>query len=204
MSLLEVEEADVPGLLLIRTQRHRDDRGWFSRTYCAAEYASAGIEHRLVQENQSRSRRRTIRGLHVRADLTEAKFVRVTRGAAFDVVVDLRPASPTYLAWRSFVLRDDEPLHLRIPPGCAHGFQALSAWVDVYYGVDVAYDPSLDVTLAWNDPDLALPWPLADPVLSDRDRAAPALATLRPRLAEWFGAYRPGLRNAPQTEELLR
>ncbi len=203
MSLLEIEDTGIAGLRLIHTRRHLDERGWFSRTYCSAELASAGIACPPVQENCSRSRRRTIRGLHVRADLSEAKFVRVTRGALFDVVVDLRPASPTYLGWRSFALRDSVPVHLLVPPGCAHGFQVTSAWADVHYAVDAYYRPDLDVTMAWNDPELAIPWPLPRPVLSDRDLSAPTLADLRPRLAEWFAGYRPDAATTP-TEERRR
>jgi dTDP-4-dehydrorhamnose 3,5-epimerase len=197
VSLIEVSETDIPGLMVLRTWRQRDERGWFSRTYCAAELATVGFVHPPVQENQSVSRRGTVRGLHVRAELREAKFVRVTRGRLFDVVVDLRPASPTFLEWRSFVLTNTDSEHLLVPPGCAHGFQALSAWVDVHYAVDAPYAPDLDVTVAWNDPLLAIPWPLSNPVLSSRDRSAPLVDEVRHRLPEWFGAYRPDERTPP-------
>ncbi|GHE01647.1 dTDP-4-dehydrorhamnose 3,5-epimerase [Streptomyces alanosinicus] len=186
-----VTATDIDGLLLITPRPRRDDRGWFSRTYCAVDYAALGLDHPLVQENQSRSRRGVIRGLHVRADLDEAKFVRVVRGSLFDVVVDLRPRSRTFLQVRTFELNDEDPRHLRVPPGCAHGFQALSAEVDVLYGVDVPYNPVKDVTLAWNDPLLGIRWPLPGPILSERDREAPSVSALRPRFDDWFGGYGP-------------
>ena len=101
-----------------------------------------------------------IRGLHVRRGDGEAKLVRCSYGAIFDVVVDLRPASPTYRNWESFELRDDEQVTLYVPAGCAHGFQALSDPADVSYQIDRAHDPSEDVSIAFDDPELAIPWPL--------------------------------------------
>jgi dTDP-4-dehydrorhamnose 3,5-epimerase len=159
------------------------------RSFAAAEYADAGMDHAaMVEENHSRSRRGVLRGLHTRAELREAKLIRVAHGQVFDVVADLRPGSPTFLQWRGFVLDDVAHLQLRIPAGCAHGFQALSEVADVCYKVDAAYDPALDVTIAWDDPELAVAWPLADPVLSDRDRRAPRLAAVRGQLGNWFGS----------------
>lgn len=188
MSRFEILEQDVPGLLVIRPQLRHDDRGWFMRSYSVAEFGAAGIDHAaLVEENHSRSRRGVLRGLHTRAELREAKLVRVPRGRVFDVVVDLRPASPTFGRWRSFVLDDEEHLQVRIPPGCAHGFQVLSDEADVCYKVDAPYDAARDVTIAWNDPELAVAWPLDDPILSERDRRAPKLAEVRDRLTGWYG-----------------
>jgi dTDP-4-dehydrorhamnose 3,5-epimerase len=159
------------------------------RSYAVAEFAAAGIDHAaLIEENHSRSHRGVLRGLHTRSELREAKLVRVAHGRVFDVVVDLRPDSPTFLRWRSFVLDDEEHLQVRIPAGCAHGFQVLSDEADVCYKVDAAYDPDHDVTVAWNDPDIGVAWPLPEPILSDRDRQAPTLAELRGQLAGWFGA----------------
>jgi dTDP-4-dehydrorhamnose 3,5-epimerase len=189
MSQFQVGHTDVPGLLTIRPHPVADARGWFMRTFSAQEYAAEGIHQAaLVQENQSRSRNRVLRGLHTRAELSEAKLVRVARGRVFDVTVDLRPASPTFLQWRGFVLDDEEHLQVRIPAGCAHGFQVLSDTADVCYKVDAPYDPALDVTIAWNDPELAVRWPLDNPVLSDRDRAAPPLSAVREYLPKWFGS----------------
>ncbi len=188
MSQFHISRTDVPGLLTIRPHPVVDDRGWFMRSFSADEYATAGIHQAaLVQENHSRSRHGVLRGLHTRAEPSEAKLVRVARGRIFDVAVDLRPGSPTFLQWRGFVLDDEEHLQVRIPAGCAHGFQVLSDTADVCYKVDASYDPSLDITIAWNDPELAITWPLGNPVLSERDRKAPPLSAVRDLLPEWFG-----------------
>lgn len=134
-----------------------------------------------------RSRRGVVRGLHMRSELSEAKLVRCSRGKVFDVVVDLRPWSPTFLRWESFDLDDERHLQVYIPPGCAHGMQALSEVTDVSYRVDASYDPQLEAALAWNDPEIAIDWPLEDSTMSERDQAAPTLEQIRPRLAEWYG-----------------
>lgn len=189
---MQTQETSLYGVRLIEPAAILDDRGWFLRVFSADSYGEAGIDHTtLVQENQSRSRQRTIRGLHTRSTLSEAKLVRCAHGEIFDVVVDLRPWSPTFLRWERFVLDDRRHRQVYIPPGCAHGFQALSRQADVCYRVDAYYDPSLDVAVAWNDPELAIPWPLPEPILSERDRDAPPLREVRPRLEDWFGSRPP-------------
>jgi dTDP-4-dehydrorhamnose 3,5-epimerase len=188
MSQFQITATDIPGLLTIRPCPIPDHRGWFMRSFSAEEYAAAGIQlSALVQENHSRSRHRVLRGLHTRAELSEAKLVRTVRGSVFDVAVDLRPGSPAFLQWRGFVLDDVEHLQVRIPAGCAHGFQVLSDAADVTYKVDAVYDRELDVAIAWNDPELGIDWPLSDPVLSERDRGAPRLSDVREFLPKWFG-----------------
>ena len=137
----------------------------------------AGIDPAaFVQDSLSRSARGVVRGLHVRRGDGEAKLVRCSYGAIYDVVVDLRPASPTYLNWESFELRDDEQVTLYVPAGCAHGFQALTDPADVSYKIDCAHDPAEDVSIAFDDPQLAIPWPLPATARSQRDRLAPLLA----------------------------
>jgi dTDP-4-dehydrorhamnose 3,5-epimerase len=121
--------------------------------------------------------------LHVRRGNGEAKLVRCSSGAIFDVIVDLRPASPTYHNWESFELRDDEQVTLYVPAGCAHGFQALTQPADVSYQIDRVHDPSEDVSIAFDDPELAIPWPLSVTVRSQRDRQAPPLAAATRLLA---------------------
>jgi dTDP-4-dehydrorhamnose 3,5-epimerase len=188
MSQFHIAETDVPGLLTIRPHPIADDRGWFMRSFSAQEYATAGIHHSaLVQENHSHSRHGVLRGMHTRSELSEAKLVRAARGRVFDVIVDLRPGSPTFLQWRSFLLDDEDHLQILVPAGCAHGFQVLSDMADVCYKVDAPYDQSLDVTIAWNDPALGITWPIGNPVLSERDRNAPPLSAVREYLPEWFG-----------------
>jgi dTDP-4-dehydrorhamnose 3,5-epimerase len=194
MSQFEMEETGIAGLLAIRSRRVIDERGWFLRSFDADQFAAAGIHQAdLVQENHSRSRRGVVRGLHGRAEPREAKLVRVARGAVYDVVVDLRPDSPSFLRWCGLRLDDSEHLQLRVPAGCAHGFQVLSGLADVCYKVDARYDPALDITLAWDDPQLAIAWPLPDEaVLSERDRAAPRLADIRDQLPAWYGPHHAG------------
>ena len=139
---------------------------------------SAGIDPAAFsQDSLSRSRRGVVRGMHVRRGAGEAKLVRCSYGAIFDVVVDLRPGSPTYRNWESFELRDDEQVSLYVPADCAHGFQALTDPADVSYRIDRPHDPPEDVSIAFDDPDLAIPWPLPVTLMSRRDQAAPSLAT---------------------------
>ena len=166
------------GALLLRPSPHVDDRGFFCRTFDADVLRAAGIDPgAFVQHSLSRSVRGVVRGLHVRRGHGEAKLVRCSYGAIFDVVVDLRPASPTYRNWESFELRDDEQLTLYVPAGCAHGFQALTDTADVSYLIDRAHDASEDVSIAFDDPGLAIPWPLPVTIISGRDREAPSLDT---------------------------
>ena len=187
-------ETSIPGVTLFEIRpKQVDERGFFLRVFDAELYAAAGVDHtRLVQENQSRSVRRTIRGLHTRSNLTESKLVRCARGEIFDVVVDLRSWSPSFLTWESFTLSDENFAQLWIPPGCAHGFQALTDVVDVCYRVDSAYDPDVDVAVSYRDPEIGIAWPLDDPIVSPRDAAAPSLAALRPHFETWYGTKPPG------------
>ncbi len=174
----------IAGALLLRPTPHVDQRGFFCRTFDADVMAAAGIDPAgFVQDSLSRSAAGVVRGLHVRRGDGEAKLVRCSYGAVFDVIVDLRPASPTYRNWASFELRDDEQVSLYVPAGCAHGFQALTDPADVSYRIDRAHDPSQDVSIAFNDPELAIPWPLPVTIMSQRDRDAPSLAAASGMLA---------------------
>jgi dTDP-4-dehydrorhamnose 3,5-epimerase len=167
----------ITGALLFRPTPYVDQRGFFSRTFDADVMRAVGIDPAaFVQDSLSRSAYGVIRGLHVRRGDGEAKLVRCSYGAVFDVIVDLRPASPTYRNWESFELRDDEQVSLYVPAGCAHGFQARTDPADVSYRIDRAHDPAEDVSIAFDDPELGIPWPLPAAIMSDRDRAAPSLA----------------------------
>jgi dTDP-4-dehydrorhamnose 3,5-epimerase len=168
----------IAGALLFRPTPYVDERGFFSRTFDADVIRAAGIDPAaFAQDSLSRSRRGVVRGLHVRGGEGEAKLVRCSYGAIFDVIVDLRPASPTYHNWESFELRDGEQVSLYVPVGCAHGFQALTDPADVSYRIDRPHDPSEDVSIAFDDPELAIPWPLPVTFMSQRDQAASSLAT---------------------------
>lgn len=167
----------IDGALLFQPTPHMDERGFFCRTFDADVMCAAGIDPAaFAQDSLSRSVRGVVRGLHVRRGNGEAKLVRCSFGAIFDVVVDLRPTSPTYRNWESFELRDTEQVSLYVPAGCAHGFQALTDPADVSYRIDHAHDPAEDVSIAFDDPELAIPWPLPVTAVSARDRLAPPLA----------------------------
>ena len=167
----------IAGALLFRPVPHADERGFFSRTFDADVVRAAGIDPAsFAQDSLSRSVRGVIRGMHIRRGAGESKLVRCSYGAIFDVVVDLRPGSPTYRAWESFELRDDEQVTLYVPAGCAHGFQALTEPADVSYRIDRPHDPAEDVSIAFDDPELNIPWPLPVTVMSHRDKNAPSLA----------------------------
>ena len=170
----------IDGALLFRPRPHVDERGFFSRTFDAAAAREAGLDPAgFVQDSLSRSARGVVRGLHLRRGEGEAKLVRCSYGAVFDVVLDLRAGSATYGRWASFELRDDEQLSLYVPAGCAHGFQALTGPADVSYRIDRPHDPADDVTIAFGDPELAIPWPLPVTLMSPRDKEAPSLATVQ-------------------------
>jgi dTDP-4-dehydrorhamnose 3,5-epimerase len=174
----------IAGALLLRPQPHVDERGFFSRTFDADIARQAGIDPAgFAQDSLSRSARGVVRGMHIRRGLGEAKLVRCSYGAVFDVIVDLRPGSTTYGNQESFELRGDEQVSLYVPAGCAHGFQALTDPADVSYRIDRPHDPSEDVAIAFDDPELAIPWPLLVTFLSDRDKKALGLAEARALLA---------------------
>jgi dTDP-4-dehydrorhamnose 3,5-epimerase len=174
----------VTGALLFQPTPHVDERGFFSRTFDAEVTRAAGIDPAgFAQDSLSRSVKGVIRGMHLRSGRGESKLVRCSYGAVFDVIVDLRPASPTYGNWESFELRDDEQVSLYVPAGCAHGFQALTDPADVSYRIDRPHDPAEDISINFNDPDLAIPWPLPVTVMSPRDLAALPLATALKQLS---------------------
>ncbi len=189
---MEVRETTLHGVLVFEPRPVADHRGFFTRTLSADVLARAGIDHtRLVQESQSRSVRRTIRGMHTRRELTEAKLVRCAHGAVLDVVVDVRPWSPTFLRAEGFELDDRAHRQVYLPPGFLHGFQALSETADVVYRMDAFHQPGLDAAVHHADPELGIEWPLADPILSERDATAPPLRDVRPHLVQWYGTEPP-------------
>lgn len=175
----------LPGLVLLEPEVHADERGFFVETYRASDIAAAGIEATFVQENHSRSGRGTIRGLHFSIQPGQAKLIRVARGRILDVAVDIRRGSPTFGQHESFELDDVTHRQVFLPVGIAHGFCVLSDVADVCYRVDAYYDSAAERGVAWDDPALAIPWPVDDPILSARDRSNPRLAELDPALTEW-------------------
>jgi dTDP-4-dehydrorhamnose 3,5-epimerase len=169
---------------------HHDSRGFFTRTFDAAVASRHGIDPAsFAQDSQSRSRRGVVRGMHGRSGQGEAKLVRCAHGAVHDVVVDARPGSPTFGCHEAFRLDDDQFWHLYLPPGLLHGFQALTDDADVCYRIDRPHDPSEDLAVRHDDPDLAITWPLPVSGLSDRDDAAGTWGQVRDALVA--GPRRP-------------
>jgi dTDP-4-dehydrorhamnose 3,5-epimerase len=170
-------ETSLYGLVAIEPDVFGDERGFLLESFSAARWAELGVDETFVQENHSRSAQRgTLRGLHFQTSPGQGKLVRCVRGAIFDVAVDLRRGSPTFGQWEGHVLDDERHRQLWVPVGFAHGFQVLSEVADVAYKLTSLYDPETESEIAWDDPDVGIEWPLADPLLSDRDRTAPKLA----------------------------
>lgn len=175
---LVVEGKLLPGMQVVRKTVHRDGRGFLVELLRAEELRASGIHTPLVQFNHSRSVRGTIRGLHWQRDPVQAKLVTVIRGAVLDVVADVRPDSPTF---GQHVMLPLEPgVSVWVPAGYAHGFAVTSADADVVYGLGAPYAPGEGRGVRWDDPTLAIDWPVRDPVLSDADRTLPTLAALDP------------------------
>lgn len=172
----------LAGTFEVSSPRHRDSRGYFQRWYDAESFARAGLPTQWVQGNESGSARGVVRGLHFqRPPHAETKLVRAVSGAVFDVFVDLRRDSPTYGEWDGVELSAESGNLVLIPRGFAHGFCVVSDAAVVSYLVDNAHAPQAEGGLAWDDPALAISWPLqGPPILSDRDRAWPRLADLEP------------------------
>ncbi|NMI01522.1 dTDP-4-keto-6-deoxy-D-glucose epimerase [Pseudonocardia sp. K10HN5] len=187
---MQVHRTVIDGVLLFAPIPHRDDRGFFSRTFDASVGRDVGIRiEDFVQDSQSRSRRGVVRGLHGRLGRGEAKLVRCSHGAIHDVVVDARPDSPTFGRVATFRLDDEDMRHLYIPAGCLHGFQSLTEHADTCYRIDREHDPGEDVAVRFDDPDLAVRWPLPVTAMSERDAAAGSWAELCGRL----GVPRPAV-----------
>lgn len=171
-----MDTTTIPGMLTLTPEPYRDERGFFSRTFDAKAARQAGLDPgSFVQDSLSRSRKGVVRGMHLRTGRGEGKLVRCSSGVLFDVVLDLRAGSPAYGRWESFTLSGERQNSIFVPPGCAHGFQALTDPADTSYRIDREHDPSENLTIAYDDPELAIPWPLPVTMLSDADREAPAL-----------------------------
>jgi dTDP-4-dehydrorhamnose 3,5-epimerase len=166
----------LDGVVLVEPEVHGDDRGFLVETFSAATWASLGIDGPFVQHNQSRSERGTLRGIHFQTDPGQAKLVRCSRGSIYDVAVDLRRDSPTFGRWEGHDLDDDGHRQLFVPVGFGHGFCVTSDEADVCYLLSSAYDPATESGIAWDDPEVAIEWPVKRPLLSERDRSTPRLA----------------------------
>jgi len=184
----DLVETRIDGLVAIEPTIHGDSRGFLIESFQAARWREFGIDEEFVQENHSRSTQRgTLRGMHFQTAPGQGKLVRCPRGAIFDVAVDLRRGSPTYGEWEGHVLDDERHRQLWVPVGFAHGFQVLSEVADVVYKLTSLYDPETESEVAWDDPDVAVDWPVDDPLLSDRDKSAPWLSEVTESLPFTYG-----------------
>lgn len=177
-------ETSIEGVYVIEPTVFGDERGYFMETYSDAEFAEIGIHNRFVQDNQSKSRKGVLRGLHFQTQNTQAKLVRCIKGELFDVVVDLRPGSETYGKWESVILSEENKKMFMVPRGFAHGFLVLSEEAEFLYKCDDVYNHEAEGGLAWNDPEVAIDWPMkdmnvADLLTSEKDGKWPTLAELR-------------------------
>jgi dTDP-4-dehydrorhamnose 3,5-epimerase len=184
---MKVHQTPLPGVLLIEPFVHEDERGFFLETYRAERYAQHGITAPFVQDNHSRSRQGTLRGMHAQLDPAQGKLVRCIAGEILDVAVDIRAGSPTFGKHFMTPLTATNFRQLWIPPNFAHGFLVISETAEVEYKVTEPYRPQAELTIVWNDPQLAIPWPVLVPTLSGRDAAAPKLADVLERLPRYEG-----------------
>jgi dTDP-4-dehydrorhamnose 3,5-epimerase len=170
-------ETPLPGAYVIELDKHEDERGFFARSWCAREFAAKGLDPHLVQCNVSFNKLKgTLRGLHYQIPPhAEAKLVRCTKGSLFDVIVDLRKASPTFLKWFAIELTAANHRMLYIPNLFAHGFQTLEDDTEIFYQMSEFYEPAASKGLRWNDPKLSINWPAADRTMSQKDQAYPNL-----------------------------
>jgi len=183
--MLRFVTREIPGLIVVEPEIHRDKRGFFLECYHAEKYREAGIDVDFVQDNHSSSNRGTLRGLHGQNPQPQGKLVRVLEGEIFDVVVDARRGSPMYGRYVTIVLSSENFKQLYVPPGLLHGFVVMSEVAQVEYKCSEFYNPKAEFSVAWNDPALAVPWPIEEPSLSAKDAQAPPLADVQDLLLEF-------------------
>ena len=170
---------DIPEVVIIEPHVFEDSRGFFMETYQAQVFAQAGINLNFVQDNHSRSKQNTLRGLHYQIHHAQGKLVRVVVGEIFDVAVDLRHSSPTFAKSVGFILSAQNKRQIWIPPGFAHGFYVTSEWAEVVYKATDFYDPEAERTILWSDPSIGIVWPFPtgkSPILSPKDLAGKILS----------------------------
>jgi len=176
---------DIPEVLIIEPDVHRDDRGYFLETYHSGKYSAAGVPGPFLQDNHSRSVEGTLRGLHLQPGRPQGKLIRASAGEIFDVAVDVRRGSPSFGRWVGHTLSAENFKQCWVPPGFAHGFCVVSAVAHVEYKCTDLYDPAAEIGIAWNDPTLAIRWPVERPVVSARDARNRTLAEVMAMLPEW-------------------
>ena len=171
---MRFEETPLADVVLLHPEVYGDERGFFLESWNQRSFAEAGFDWHFVQDNHSRSSRGILRGLHFQTEHSQGKLVRISQGAVFDVIVDLRRSSPSFGSWYGVELSAESHNMLYLPPGCAHGFYVLSEYADFLYKASDYYHPQSELSLRWNDPELGIDWPLAagqTPLLSAQDAA---------------------------------
>lgn len=177
---MNIENAGIPGSFLIKPKIWGDSRGFFLETFRERWLADAGVSVSFVQDNLSRSKKGTLRGLHYQLNKPQAKLVTVLKGAVLDVFVDIRRNSPTFGQWSAIELNDENRWQLFIPAGFAHGFTVLSETADFFYKCSEYYDAPSERGIRWDDPALGIGWNVENPILSEKDRHQPLLAHVAP------------------------
>ena len=175
---MKITETQLAGVLIIEPKIFGDSRGFFKETFQSERYREAGIEYTFVQDNYSRSQKGVLRGLHFQITKPQGKLVSCPKGAVFDVAVDIDPKSITYGQYVGVELTEENHKQLWVPPGYAHGFCVLSETADFQYKCTDYYDPSDEGGVIWNDPDVAIAWPITHPSLSSKDALLPTLKEL--------------------------
>ena len=176
--MIKVKSTSLEGFLIVEPNCYKDDRGFFLETYQEDIYKAAGITDKFVQDNQSRSIKGVIRGLHFQVNRPQAQIVTIMRGSVFDVGVDLRRNSPTFGKWHGVELSDVGQRQVYMAPGIAHGFCVLSDWADLHYKVSRFYDPDDECGLVWNDSEVNIDWPSITPLILQRDATYKSLSQL--------------------------
>ncbi|MCK4911728.1 MAG: dTDP-4-dehydrorhamnose 3,5-epimerase [Thermodesulfovibrionales bacterium] len=165
----------LPGVVVVEPEVHGDSRGFFLETFHSEKYREAGITLPFVQDNHSRSVKGILRGLHYQISKPQGKLIYMVSGEIFDVAVDIRKGSPTFMGWFGTTLSAENKKQMYVPPGFAHGFCVLSETADVIYKCTDLYYPDLDRSIAWDDPDIGIKWPVDSPLLSPKDSSASRL-----------------------------
>ncbi|MCK5844684.1 MAG: dTDP-4-dehydrorhamnose 3,5-epimerase [Victivallales bacterium] len=173
---MNIIKCDIEGLLILEPVLFGDERGFFMETYSKAKYTEFGIDAEFVQDNHSRSTRDVIRGLHYQLNPGQEKLVRVLYGEVFDVAVDIRRESPTFGRWEGCLLSGENKRQFYVPRGFAHGFCVLSDIAEFAYKCGDYYSPKDERGIAWDDPEIAIDWPVKTPILSERDKNLPQLS----------------------------
>ena len=179
--MFKFNKTSIDGVVVIEPQVFGDNRGYFFETYKEPDFKAAGLNYTFVQDNQSKSKKGVLRGLHFQINHPQAKLVRVIKGAVFDVAVDLRPGSPTYGKWEGVLLTEENKKMFMIPRGFAHGFLVVSDEAEFVYKCDDVYHPNDEGGIMYNDPDIGIEWPEIDCeiILSDKDKLHPGIKNIK-------------------------